>query len=156
MGVNDKGSAVENFTIGKETLVKWINEIKNKTQPSLIPDITLQLLDGKTIAIVSIDEFPIKPVSFKGRCYKRIEKSNHLLSTTEISDLHLKTFNSSWDSYPSAHYSLSDISMKKVTDFAQLANTRRETPIADDPITILQKFELLIQCRLLRQGDWEN
>ena len=37
--VSNNGEPVKNFKIGKETLQQWINEIKNKTQPSIIPDI---------------------------------------------------------------------------------------------------------------------
>ncbi len=37
VGVNDKGK-VTGVTPGKETVQQWINEIKTKTEPSLIPD----------------------------------------------------------------------------------------------------------------------
>ena len=39
VGVHDDGSPNTNFTFGKETFQKWINEIKVKTQPSIIPDV---------------------------------------------------------------------------------------------------------------------
>ncbi|SMD00348.1 AlbA family DNA-binding domain-containing protein [Pedobacter nyackensis] len=38
IGIDNTGIPVNGFTIGSETLQKWINEIKNKTQPSIIPD----------------------------------------------------------------------------------------------------------------------
>ncbi|HEY9221988.1 MAG TPA: ATP-binding protein [Lutibacter sp.] len=41
VGLDDKGHPVPNFKIGKETIPNWINEIKNKTQPSIIADIQL-------------------------------------------------------------------------------------------------------------------
>ena len=39
VGLDDNGDPVSNFSIGKETIQHWINEIKNKTQPSIIADI---------------------------------------------------------------------------------------------------------------------
>lgn len=66
---------------------------------------------GAKVVELSVKEFPIKPVSFKGRYYKRVKNSNHQLSLTEISDLHLKTYNSSWDNYITNDYTLDDISL---------------------------------------------
>jgi len=83
----DDGSPNANFTLGQETFQKWINEIKVKTQPSIIPEI--EIIDYKETKVVrlAIPEFPIKPVSFKGRYFKRVKNSNHLLTTLEIADL---------------------------------------------------------------------
>jgi len=39
VGVDDRGNPVKGFSFGTESLQKWVNEIKNKTQPSLIPDV---------------------------------------------------------------------------------------------------------------------
>jgi ATP-dependent DNA helicase RecG len=64
IGVSDKGEITE-IQIGKETIQNWINEIKVKTLPSIIPDIELQPVNNKTIAIISVIDYPIKPVSFK-------------------------------------------------------------------------------------------
>ncbi len=86
IGLNDKGQPIKGFTIGKETLQKWINEVKVKTQPSIIPDAERVLKDGSEIGILSVKEFPIKPVAFKGRYLKRVNNANHQLSLPEIAD----------------------------------------------------------------------
>lgn len=39
IGVDDLGQPISNFSIGKESIQNWINEIKNKTQPGIIADI---------------------------------------------------------------------------------------------------------------------
>jgi ATP-dependent DNA helicase RecG len=39
IGLDDTGKPVSNFSIGKESIQNWINQIKNKTQPSIIADI---------------------------------------------------------------------------------------------------------------------
>ena len=97
VGVDNEGVPVKNFRIGDETIQQWLNEIKNKTQPSLMPDAAYIDLSGGKVLELFVKEFPIKPVSVKGRYYKRVKNSNHQLSLTEIADLHLKTFNSSWN-----------------------------------------------------------
>ena len=62
VGVADNGEP-KGITIGKETIQNWINEIKNKTQPSIIPDIEAINYKGVDIIEVKSQEFPVKPVS---------------------------------------------------------------------------------------------
>ena len=38
IGVNNEGMPLKNFITGHESVQQWLNEIKNKTQPSIIPD----------------------------------------------------------------------------------------------------------------------
>ena len=90
IGVSDNGKIV-GVDLHAESVVNWINEVKHKTEPSIIPDAEEFLLDGKTVIVLSVKEFPVKPVSAQGRYYKRILKSNHRMSLSEISDLYLKT-----------------------------------------------------------------
>jgi len=109
VGINDDGRINSKFAYGKETFQKWINEIKIKTQPSIIPDIELIDYNGnKTIAIV-IHEFPLKPISYKGRFYKRVKNSNHQLTALEIADLSMQSLQLSWDSYPAQNMKIDDI-----------------------------------------------
>jgi len=37
IGVSDKGKA-QGITVGKETIQNWLNQIKGKTSPQIIPD----------------------------------------------------------------------------------------------------------------------
>ena len=70
VGLNNEGEPVKGFAIGTETIQKWLNEIKLKTQPSIIPDIDTVIYKKKQIIEIKVQEFPIKPVSFKGRYFK--------------------------------------------------------------------------------------
>lgn len=96
VGVDDGGNPVKGFALGSESLQKWANEIKNKTQPSIIPDVDEIDVAGTKVSILSVKEFPVKPVAFKGRYYKRVNNANYQLSLTEIADLHFRSFNTSW------------------------------------------------------------
>ena len=143
IGVDDFGDPIPNFSIGKESIPKWINEIKNKTQPSIIADVESEELLGKEVICIQVNEFPIKPVACKGRYFQRVNGANHQLSAQEVANLHLKTFGSSWDYYPSPHYAIDSIALDKVTQFIDLANQIREVKIQDEPLTVLRKFELV-------------
>ncbi len=123
IGVSDKGQ-MKGVDIGKETVQNWVNEIKVKTQPSIIPTITEHKLNNKVCVEIRVQEFPIKPLSFKGRYYKRVNNSNQQLNASEISDLNLQTLQVSWDSYPSTQSSIDDIDWKKVDKFVNKVNDK--------------------------------
>jgi len=94
IGVDNHGT-VHGIQTGQETIQNWINQIKQATSPFIFPDIELAIENGKTIAVLSIQEYPVKPISCKGRYFKRVKNSNHQMSISEISNLHLKTMNTS-------------------------------------------------------------
>ena len=142
IGVKDDGTPI-GVNLNKETLQVWVNEIKQNTYPTIIADTYDFNINGKTIVVLSIDEFPVKPVSARGRYYKRIRNSNHQMSLSEVSNMHIKTFNSSWDYYEDPNHTLDDISLDKVNSFIEKANKYRLNKITDDPLTILKKYELL-------------
>ncbi|HEY5590933.1 MAG TPA: ATP-binding protein [Paludibacter sp.] len=72
VGINQK-KEFSGVTINSESVQNWINEIKNKTSPSLIPDVSVLESVGKTIVVFSIQEYPIKPVATRGKYFKRNE-----------------------------------------------------------------------------------
>ena len=65
------------------------------------------------------------------------------MNLTEISNLHLKTFNTSWDNYVTNNYTIDSLSLDKVIEFIEQSNKLKEVPINDDPLTVLTKFELI-------------
>ena len=113
VGMRDNGT-VCGVSLGKEAQQTWLNEIKQKTEPSIIPDIDVIDVDGKQVVVLSVQEYPVKPVSTKGRYYVRQANSNHLMTAFEISNSILQTKNSSWDYYPCPGKSLSDIDIEKI------------------------------------------
>ena len=136
VGVSDTGQ-VTGVEIQAETLQGWINQCKQSTSPSVIPDIEVLALDGKTVAAITVDEYPIKPVAYKGRYFKRIGNANHQMTPTEISDAHIKLINSSWDYHADPVHSIDTISHPKVQVFAEALSLK--APIG----AMLEKFELI-------------
>lgn len=53
VGVNDKGEAV-GVDLELESVQKWINEIKHKTEPSVIPDADIEVVDCKQVVTLSV------------------------------------------------------------------------------------------------------
>ena len=142
VGVADSGKIV-GVQLGNETIPQWLNQIKMNTFPTLIPDVATATIDQRDVVIFMIDEFPIKPVSCRGKYMKRVRHSNHQLTIHEISDLHLRSYQTSWDFYSDTHHGLEDISLTKVSNFIETSNRIRPNPILDEPLTVLKKFELI-------------
>ncbi len=120
------------------------------TSNTAIPDVETLDLDGKTVVALDIAEYPIKPVACKGRYYRRVKNANHQMTVSEVVNLHLQTCNTSWDYYLDDHHSEKDISLDKVQSFIDMANRVRSIPITDDPLTVLQKYELLREGKIAR------
>ncbi|MBI4858003.1 MAG: putative DNA binding domain-containing protein [Acetobacterium woodii] len=112
VGVEHSGK-IAGITCGPETVQTWVNQIKQSTIPSIIPDIELSREEGKQVAVIRIGEFPVKPVAFRDRYFKRVANSNHRLSVTEIANLHLQSLQLSWDSHPSGRSTLADLATDK-------------------------------------------
>ena len=141
VGVSDKRK-ITGVTVGKETVQSWINEIKNKTSPKLIPDAEEMVLEKKTIVALSVPEYPVKPVSTRGKYFKRSGNSNHLLGVDEIANEHLKTINSSWDMYPNPVRTMRDISFDKVRQSMEALRNNGMT-VRESPEDFLDKYDLV-------------
>lgn len=121
-------AAIQGITVGKETLNEWLGQIKSATSPSLVPELVTYSLHGKTVVSIHVAEFPVKPVSTRGRYYKRIASSNHALALNEIADLYLQSLQISWDAHIAPNASLTDLSPAKIERFIQRVNARDALP----------------------------
>jgi ATP-dependent DNA helicase RecG len=67
------------------------------------------------------------------------------MTPTEISELHLHSVGTTWDSVPSPGRTVDDIDMEKVTDYFEKARRvgRRKFAEEKDPRTLLEKIELV-------------
>jgi ATP-dependent DNA helicase RecG len=143
VGVYDNGIAAADFKIGKETIQKCLNEIKNKTQPSIIPSAEVIDYHGKSVIEFFVPEFPIKPVSFKGKYFKRVQNSNHQLSAIEISDVYMQSMQYSWDSYPYPRASMASLNEDKIRTFISKVNTVGRFRLPTGTVEALQKLRML-------------
>ena len=122
IGVSDKGE-IRGITIGKETLSDVSNRIAQATEPRVIVEVESVAVEGQSVLLVHIAETSIKPISVRGRCYKRVGNSNRVMSPQEIAQMHLNTVGQSWDQLLVTSAGIDDIADKKVEWYL----TRRET-----------------------------
>ena len=142
IGVTDKKEVV-GITISEESIQQWINQIKQATYPNLFPEVETLTIDNKTVIVFKVAEFPIKPISYKNKYFIRIANANHVMSLSEIADLHLKTINSSWDYFPDPNHTLDAISLEKVIDFINQIEERTHQKITEIPVDFLKKLEII-------------
>ena len=150
-GINPAG-AITGISLNPKSMQNWVNEIKNKTSPSLIPDVASVQTNNKTIVVFSIQEYPIKPVSTRGKYFKRIANSNHLMSIDEIANEHLKTINTSWDFYPDPNHSTKHISSRKVQRFVETIEQQTQKRIEMPHMDFLAKLEIIRDHQLTFGG----
>ena len=112
-----EGGKVVGVTCGEESIQNWVNEVKQNTMPSIIPDIAMALVKGKVVVIIRVDEFPVKPVACRDRYYKRVANSNHRLTLTEIANIHIQSLQLSWDAYTENQATPKDLSPRKMKSF---------------------------------------
>ena len=151
IGIADNGE-IKGVQLGKETTIQWVNEIRNKTVPAIIPDVQLLTINERQVVALGITEYPVKPVSFRNKYYKRVSNSNHLMNIDEIANEHLKTINSSWDFYPDPNHGIEDISLEKVNRFIGHIEKHTQTRISFRPTEFLEKFEIVRNNQLTFGG----
>jgi len=147
VGVADNGK-VTGINIGKESIQQLLNEIKIKTEYKVLPDVEVIEIDKRAIILLAINEYPSKPISFKGRYYKRINNSNHIMSTDEVVNEYLKVRNRSWDMFLAEDSTLEDLDLEKVANLIRKINSKRENKIEDDPLLFLKKHGLVQDIKI--------
>ncbi|MFV1951559.1 MAG: RNA-binding domain-containing protein [Nitrospinota bacterium] len=144
IGVSDNGK-VKGVQVGKETLKNWANQISQSTEPRVIPEIEVSKIAGKSVVIIWIKEFPINPISVKGRYFRRVGNSNHVMTMQEIAQIHFHSVGMSWDKLPARDASMDDIDLERVSGYIKKANNagRRKIDSDEKPSQVLEKLELL-------------
>jgi ATP-dependent DNA helicase RecG len=144
IGVNDDGIPV-GVAVGKETLREITDRIASCTEPRVVPDVRVQTVRRRTIISIQVPEYPIKPVAVRGRCYRRVGRSNRHMPPAEIAQMHLASTGTSWDALPARDGKLGDLDLTRVRHYMTLATNigRRNFPPGTDPLDALRKLELI-------------
>jgi ATP-dependent DNA helicase RecG len=79
----------------------------------------------------------------RGRYYKRVKNSNHLLSVQEISDVYLQSMQYSWDAYTAPNYTYDDLDEQKIKKFIDRVNSVGRFSLAGTPRECLQKLKFV-------------
>ena len=142
VGIADNGT-VAGVTIGKESLNEWLGQIKSSTSPSIIPDIDAVNISGKSIVVIRVGEYPVKPVNTKGKYFKRISSSNHQLTLSEITDMYMQSLQLSWDAYEATKESLDALSLAKIETFIDKVNQSGRFSLDNSPLLALEKLKFV-------------
>jgi len=142
IGIDDNGNML-GVDISEETIQNYINTIKQNTIPSVIPDIQEIQIQNKTILIIDVKQYPVKPVSNKGKYYKRVKNSNHLMSSIEISDMLLKTLNLSWDAYEYPDITIESLDTQKIEKFFATTKQTGRFNLNEAELTMLEKLSFI-------------
>ncbi|MCD4720350.1 MAG: putative DNA binding domain-containing protein [Desulfobacula sp.] len=141
LGLDDKGT-VKGIELGSETEQKHLNDIKTSTYPQLLPHSAIYEVDGKTILVLEINEYPVKPVAYKNRYYKRVKNSNHMLSLEEIVDLRQQSLDISFDAH-AVDERLSDLDTSLMEKFIEKVNSKGRISLLDDMVTNMTKLKFI-------------
>ena len=147
IGVSDTGEIV-GVELNKESIQNWINQVKQNTSPSVIPNMEVVEIEEKQVVAIDVKEYPIKPVSYKNRYLLRRQNSNHVMSMEEIANEYLKTKNSSWDYYVDEGQNLNDISLEKVEQFIKKIELHFAKKFYDTAMQVLQKYGLIVDDKI--------
>jgi len=141
VGVNNKRKPT-GIHVGPETEQRYLNEIKVSTYPQIIPHIKRFEIKGQNILVFEINEYPIKPVAYKNRYYKRTGNSNHVLSLDEIVNLQQQSLNLSFDAYP-LKADLSSLDQEGMDRFFEKVNATGRSNLRDDPLSNMAKLKII-------------
>jgi len=105
--------------IGKNTIEKLTNQIKQNTDPVTYPSIRVEEIGGKQVIVVDALESKQKPVLAFGRAVIRVGESNQKLGYEEIRNLALQTSKVYWDERICDDAGLEDIDEEKVMRYLE-------------------------------------
>ena len=141
LGLDDNGK-VKGIELKSETEQKYLNDIKTSTYPQLLPHSDIYEVDGKTVLVLEINEYPVKPVAYKNRYYKRVKNSNHMLTLEEIVDLRQQSLDISFDAH-SVEEGLSCLDTSLMEKFIEKVNSKGRISLLDDMVTNMTKLKFI-------------
>jgi len=149
IGVADDGT-VKGIAPGKETLRDWANHIAQATR--VHPQIRPLTYQGRDVVIVEVPESPLKPVSCRGRYFKRVGSSNRQMTDDDLTRAVLGSVGVTWDEMVDPRVTLDDLDLEQMQRFRKLCNLKGRRPIPPDEedLTVLEKVGLLQEGNVSR------
>lgn len=147
IGVSDAGD-LKGIMVGKRTLEDWANDIKISLAPKTLPRIrtipNLTLQNQKSIVVITVDQNLTAVVSYKGKFYRRVGKTNQMMSGAEIAQKLLATTQISWDAVSDSRAKISDLDETAFSRLLVLLKQHNRRPVGSGSLeSILEKLGLL-------------
>lgn len=142
IGVDNSGQ-LSKRQLRFEALRDYENRIATATEPCVAVDAEKVEFHGCEVVVLKVQENPLKPVAYRGRCFIRKGSVNHQMSPVEIAECHLKSTGGSMDAVFVPGATRDDLSMEAVRRYMAraVANKRRNFLDDDDPWETLLKLE---------------
>jgi len=143
LGIRNDGTPV-----GVENPEELLETLPNKIRNNLgiVPDITLETLEGKKVIRIEIKSYEI-PVSYRGRFYVRSGSTTQEISGYDLAKIIMKKLQISWDSLPS-EAGIEELDEITVEKFKEMAQERLAISEKDSPQKILENLELMKDGKL--------
>jgi ATP-dependent DNA helicase RecG len=139
----DPGGEILGVDVGNRTLESLANEIKQNTDPKIFPNIEIKNINDRDIIIITIDEYPTKPVWVKDKVFLRVGRSNQRVSAEKIRHFILKSRIFKWDNQVQPKLEFSEIDPIRVKLFLQKVEEERNTTF-EASRTVIKVLEKLI------------
>jgi ATP-dependent DNA helicase RecG len=144
IGLSDSGRLIaQDFS--KEALRDYVNWIATATEPSVIPEAEKLVTPQGEVIVLSITEFPLKPLATRGRCYRRAGSATRQMTPSEIAEMHLRSTGQSMDAIIVPGKTKEDIDLERVREYMRQATDlkRRSFLSSETPWQVLKKLELV-------------
>ena len=150
IGVRDDGR-VTGITVGSNTLEEWAQKMRSKIQPRFLPSMTKTACKGHTIVVIAVSR-SLSPISVDGRNFKRVGRTNQLMSSEEYRQGLLTSGSSSWDNTIEENASIADLDKTAIGALIAMLKKagRRNVPAKENPLVALEKLHLLQQGKPTR------
>ncbi len=144
LGIANDGSIV-GTSFGDEALRDYVNRIANATEPSIYPDAYKVSDPTGDVIVLSIPEFPLKPVSMRGRSFRRSGTNTRRMSTSEISSMHMQSCGLSMDTLSVVNKTVDDLDLSAVIRYMRTATAKKRRSFTEDgdPVQVLKKLNLI-------------
>ncbi len=141
VGVSNTGEII-GIEIGKSTLEKLVNTIKQNTEPKQYPKVLAKAISGKNFMEITVAESKEKPVLAFGRAFKRVGKSTLKVDKDEHERMVLEKKKVYFDTQICEGATLDDIDEEKVKKFLKKAVLERRMGLNPE-ISIKEALERL-------------
>ena len=116
IGVSNSGKVV-GVQVGKDSIERLTNKIRNNTEPKLYPTIFVEEINGKKVIVIGVEAAMDKSGLAFGKPFKRVGKSTLKMSKEEFERMVLEKKRVYWDEQICREASLKDIDWGFVKKF---------------------------------------
>ncbi len=142
IGADDNGNIIGLGNLAQDLFDKLPGKIKDSL--GIITEIELKSNNNLEYITIKIDKYPV-PISYHGKFYLRMGRSNHEATPSEYDRLVMERFGKTWDTMPVPNVSINDLDKESIKRFKELAvENKRLTPefVDVDDKTLLEKLNL--------------